>query len=113
MMFEKLKRSNAQRSFYQREKNKGGRKSDGARDLRFLILSLSLCLCLSLPLSLLSQSLPLFSPSLFSLSLPSQHSGLKKCAHLPGPLHSENSIPSALGSHAAISPLALAQSPEA
>jgi len=113
MMFEKLKRSNAQRSFYQREKNKGGRKSDGARDLRFFILSLSLCLCLSLPLSLLSQSLPLFSPSLFSLSLPSQHSGLKKCAHLPGPLHSENSIPSALGSHAAISPLALAQSPEA
>ena len=96
-------------------KKQGGPKSNGGRDLRFFILSLSLCLCLchSLPLSLLSRSLPLFSPSLFSLSLPSQHSGLKKCAHLPGPLHSENSIPSALGSHAAISPLALAQSPEA
>lgn len=52
----------------------------------------------------------IFSP--LSLRL-SQHSGLSNCAHLPGPLHSENSIPSALGSHAAISPLALAQSPEA
>ena len=54
-------------------------------------------------------SLRSLSPS----NLSPQHSGLKNCAHFPGPLHSENSIPSALGSHAAISPLALAQSPEA